>query len=138
MSFGAQLNELWMCAAKYIPDIAAGWARANVALANTAGDASVFSAPGYVPGTPAFATALPTPVYEAWDRLRDEMQAVLAASVTNTYDSADALMLIAKKYAATDEAVAREFHDRNADYRRTHDDVLYDDPRKRHVVLLPE
>ena len=107
---GVSLYGLWICATSDIPSMAERTATANQVLGANADDSGRFNrserVTGYAPGGHDISSATTGRVYPFYDRLRDDLQNILAESTTNLYDCADALLKIMNEYAATDQEAA--------------------------------
>ncbi len=123
-ALGVHLASLYKCATVNLPELAERPAEANRALAGASGDSSAFSRPTTIPGT-SYTGSGTGRVFPYYDQLRDALQDILAESVRNIYDSADALMQIANTYAATDAEAARELSLRNDKLRHDYDPATH-------------
>jgi hypothetical protein len=139
--FGVDLDRLWRCATIDLMAISARIASANAGMAGGSNDSGAFGEWGTVPGTGGHASAMiPGPIWPHWDKLRDEVQRVLAESVQNVYDSADALIQIMHNYAEGDTAAKAELDARIADFKSRHWEGIdfWEKPDDRPKVTMPE
>lgn len=95
----ADTTALWLCGASYIPLIAESLESAGSNLANTALHDGAFEFTSSGPHG-SFGTVGATGA--AFTQLRDELQNIVAASVTNIFEVGDALERVAWAYETTD------------------------------------
>ncbi len=134
---GVELSELWLCGRSYLPSAAEGIVAANGFVAGTENDASSFTRPGVIPGTPGLSGMVAGQVYPVWNQLRDEFQTVLAESAENLYETGDALVRVADSYAAVDAEAAQELK-RLQDRYTTGKDFAIENPADRPTLQRPE
>lgn len=104
IDLGADLYLLWRAGRDNLPSVAAVFATANRAVAETDdGLDNAFRRSDH------FGGGAQGPVFPQWTALRDELQLILANTAVNLEATGDALCLAATEYAKTDEAAAREF-----------------------------
>jgi ketosteroid isomerase-like protein len=130
--FAVDLFKLWECGAIDLPAFAVRMVEAADTLVNI--DSMYFG------GGPGFQR-----IWSAWVQLADDLRNRMTTSVAHIYDTSDAVILIANKYADTDEQAGNDFRN-EYDARRgdevtkhAHDPqrVVFDTPSVRPQIEMP-
>jgi hypothetical protein len=130
------LGEMWLAGSSYLPRAGDHYAGLSKEAGGTDNAGARFDRYGTIPGTPVSGT-FPGPVFPVWEKVRDQLQEVLAQSATNLYDAGDLVIRVAEMFAAEDEEIARGFREETARYQQE-PSFGVTDPQARQQPDLPD
>lgn len=130
------LGEMWLAGSSYLPQAGDYYAGLSKEAGGTDNAGATFERYGTIPGTPVSGT-FPGPVFPVWEKVRDQLQEILAESATNLYDAGDLVIRVAELFASEDQDIAAGFLAEKAKYQSNPEFKLVD-PHSRQEPDQPD